>query len=110
MTSETLAVELAAIRRAVASALFGLEVLALDTHVAGAAQRIVQLVIVLGAVRPVVKDVEISRFEFQAAVAAGKALPVVSTRESAVCRGHRLANNCFTTAPAATLGTRRGAR
>ena len=68
--------EFAAVTWAPALTFVGFEVLALDSAVAGAAQRSVQLVVMLGAVRAVFDDIEIRRLERNTAVTAGKTFPV----------------------------------
>lgn len=60
----------------------GLEVLALDAAVAGAAQAAVELVVVLLAVGRVVEDVELGGGEWGAARAAHEAVLVVAAGEA----------------------------
>ena len=78
--------ELAAITGTAAHSFVSFEILALDTAVASAAQRAVQLVVVLGAVGLVLEDVEVCRLERNAAVAARETIAVVTACESTIRR------------------------
>lgn len=105
--------ELAAIPWAVSSALVGLQILSLNAHIAGTAQRAIQLVVMLSAVGSVIENVEVDCLKLHAAVATSKAFTMVFTGESAISRGHRFTNDSFTTTPTAAFGlpdgwTRRG--
>lgn len=70
--------------RTTAVAIHGLKVLALNTAVAGRAQGIVALVVVLGTIRPVVENVEIGGWERRVAFKADKASTMVSTSQTAI--------------------------
>jgi hypothetical protein len=86
-----------------------LEVLALDAVVTGTAQGAVTLMVVLRAIRPVVQDVEIGRWEGGVAFKADKASTVVSTSQTAVGGGNRFASDFLAATLAVTLGTISGA-
>lgn len=86
--AETVGMELLAVRNAASPSLHGLQILALDPRVAGAAQRVVELVIMLRAVGPVVEDVEVGGSEGNVAVVADKTRPMIAPRQSPVGRGN----------------------
>jgi len=95
---------------AAAGALFGLEVLALDSRVAGAAQGAVQLVVVLRAVGMVVPDVKVGRLERFPALVADKAGLVVPARQAAVRGADGFPGDEFSAAAAAPSRGRAGSR
>lgn len=67
------------------SSLVDLEVLALDTGIAGRAQRPIALMVVLGAVRAILQYVKVGGLKWGAALVAHEARLVVAASESAVC-------------------------
>lgn len=101
--SETVRMELETIGRPVTPSFDCLQILSLDPSVACMAQRVVALVIVLGAIWKVIQDVKVGGLERSFAIIAYKAGPVIPARKPAIRGRHRFTDDHLATAAARAL-------